>query len=86
MVFQKYMVTIIENAIGLLPIMILHLKSKDNYNKKIGYGFLVSFLTASVSISKFTLHAYFNYNDLAHILIMISISMIYLGIKSKVIS
>ncbi len=86
MIFQKYLVTIIENFIGLLPIMILHLKAKDNYNKKIGYGFLVSFLTATVSISKFTLHAYFNYNDLAHVLIMISIFIIYIGIKSKVIS
>ena len=86
MVFQKYIVTIIENIIGLLPVMILLLRANDNHDKKIGYGILVSFLTASVSITKFTIHAYFNHNDLAHVLIMISVSIMYMGIKSKATS
>ncbi|MGQ0827734.1 MAG: DUF6962 family protein [Bacteroidota bacterium] len=88
LIFQKYLVTIIENIIGLIPVMILHLisKSKKNNYKKIGYGILISFITAIVHGSKFSLHAYFNYNDIAHVFIMISLYVMYLGVKEKAIS
>jgi len=86
--FQKYLVTIIENAIGLIPVMIVHLtsKSKTNYHKMIGYGILISFITAFIHATKFSLHAYFNFNDIAHIFIMISLYIMYVGVKEKAIS
>jgi len=86
--FQKYLVTIIENAIGLIPVMILHLTStqKEGYHKKIGYGILISFITAIVHATKFSLHAYFNFNDIAHVFIMISLFMMYRGAKEKITS
>jgi hypothetical protein len=86
LIFQKYLVTIIENVIGFIPIMILHLKQKEGYYKKIGYGIMVSFITAIVHASKFSIHAYFNFNDLAHVFIMISLYIMYLGAKEKAIS
>jgi hypothetical protein len=86
MLFQKYLVTIIENAVGLIPIMILHLKSKDQFQKKIGYGIVISFIPAIVFLTKFTIHPYFNHIDLAHVFIMVSISFMYLGVKRKAIS
>lgn len=88
LLFQKYLVTIIENAVGLIPVMLLHMfsKSKEDYYKKIGYGILISFITAVVHGTKLSLHAYFNYNDIAHILIMASLYIMYRGVKEKGIS
>jgi hypothetical protein len=84
-IVQKYIVTIIDNAIGLIPIMILHFAAKDKkqYYNWVGYGIAVSFITAIVHGAKFSLHAYFNFNDIAHVFIMISLSVIFWGIKQK---
>lgn len=82
---QKYIVTIIDNALGLIPIMIVHLTAriKKEYYKYVGWGIAISFITAIVHGTKFSLHAYFNYNDIAHVFIMISLIVIYVGIKKK---
>jgi hypothetical protein len=84
-IIQKYIITILDNAIGLIPIMILHFTAKDKqqYYSKVGYGILISFITAIVHATKFSLHAYFNYNDIAHIFIIISLTVMYLGIKQR---
>ena len=83
---QKYLVTVIENLIGLVPIMIIHFeaKKKERYYTWIGFGISISFIAGVVHATKASLHAYFNYNDIAHIIIMISLSVIYLGLKRKV--
>jgi hypothetical protein len=83
-IVQKYIVTIIENAIGLIPIMIVHLnaKVKKDHYKYIGYGIAISFITAIVHGLKFSFHDYFNYNDIAHIFIMISLYVMYKGAKA----
>lgn len=88
MIVQKYIITIIDNALGLIPIMILHLtaKQKEGYYNYIGYGITVSFITAIVHGLKFSLHAYFNYNDIAHIFIIISLTVMFLGLKKRAIS
>lgn len=85
MIIQKYIITIIDNAIGLIPIMILHFtaKEKEEYQKWIGYGITISFITAIVHGLKFSLHDYFNYNDIAHVFIMISLTVMFLGVKRK---
>lgn len=82
-IVQKYIVTILDNAIGLVPIMILHFtaKVKEEHYNYIGYGICVSFITAIVHGIKFSLHDYFNYNDIAHVFIMISLTVMYLGVK-----
>jgi hypothetical protein len=83
LIVQKYIVTIIDNAIGLIPIMIVHLsaKIKKDYYKYISYGILVSFITAIVHGLKFSLHPHFNYNDIAHVFIMISLYIMYKGVR-----
>ncbi|MCW3072079.1 MAG: hypothetical protein JWO44_1969 [Bacteroidetes bacterium] len=87
-IVQKYIITIIDNAVGLVPIMILHLsaKVKEDYYRYIGYGIAVSFITAIVHGIKFSLHAYFNYNDIAHVFIMISLTVMFLGVRQKATS
>jgi hypothetical protein len=88
MIVQKYIITIIDNALGLIPIMILHLSSKpkEEYYNYIGYGIAISFITAIVHGLKFSLHAHFNYNDIAHIFIIISLTVMFLGLKKRTIS
>lgn len=83
LIVQKYTVTIIDNALALIPIMILHfsVKERKEYYNWIGYGILVSFITAIVHGAKFSLHAYFNFNDIAHVFIMISLSVMFIGVK-----
>lgn len=85
LIVQKYVVTIIDNALGLIPIMILHFtaKEKETYYSRIAYGILISFITAIVHGTKFSLHAYFNYNDIAHVFIMISMIVMYTGVRNK---
>ncbi|MBA3705133.1 MAG: hypothetical protein H0W84_04340 [Bacteroidetes bacterium] len=80
---QKYVVTIVENVIGFIPVMLLHFtfRSEVRHYKKIGYGILVSFITAIVHGTKFSIHSYFNYNDIAHIFIMVSLFFMYQGAK-----
>lgn len=87
-IVQKYIVTIIDNALGLIPIMVLYLraKNKEEYYDYIGYGILISFITAIVHGIKFSLHPYFNYNDIAHVFIMISLSVMFIGLRKKVTS
>jgi hypothetical protein len=83
---QKYIVTIIENAIGLIPIMVLHYQYKRSFAKVIAHGIAISFITAFVNLSKLSLHAYFNYNDIAHVFIMISLYVMYKGVRLRTIS
>ena len=87
-IVQNYLVTIIDNAIALIPIMILHFagKPKERYYNWIAYGILISFITAFVHGIKFSLHAYFNYNDIAHVFIMMSLTVMFMGAKQKAIS
>jgi hypothetical protein len=82
-IFHNFLVVVIDNALGLIPIMVLHYM---NRNKHIGYavlanGILISFLTVIVHGTKLSLHAYFNSNDIAHILIMFSLYYMYSGVK-----
>ncbi len=83
LLIQKYIVSVLENAIGLIPILILHYKNKANYAKIIANGISISFLTAIVNLTKLSFNAYFNYNDIAHVFIMMSIFVMYKGIKGN---
>ncbi|HET6226399.1 MAG TPA: hypothetical protein VFF27_08980 [Bacteroidia bacterium] len=82
-VFQNFLVTVIDNALGLIPVMILHYRYKTAFAKRIANGIAISFLTAAIHINKFSIHTYFNYNDLAHVFIMISLWVLYTGVKMK---
>ncbi len=83
--FQNFLVVIIDIAIGLIPVMIIHFmdgkKNKASYF--IAYGIVVLFLTAIVNGAKLSVHAYFTYQDISHILIMISLSLMFIGMYRK---
>ena len=86
-VFQNFLVVVIDSAIGLIPMMIIHFidAKKVKASSWIAYGILILFLAAIVNTTKFSFHAYFNYLDIAHILIMINLSVMFVGIKRKAI-
>lgn len=83
--FQKFLVVIINNALSLVPIMIFHYRiSKTKISGMyIANGILVSFATALVHGFKLSFHTFFNYNDIAHLLIMLSLYIMYKGIRMK---
>lgn len=83
LLIQKYIVSIIENALALIPIMIIHYMDKRRFAKMIANGIAISFITAFVHLAKLSLHTYFNYNDLAHVFIMISLFVMYKGVKAR---
>ncbi|MES2593121.1 MAG: hypothetical protein V4608_14660 [Bacteroidota bacterium] len=87
-IYHNFLVVIIDSAIGLFPIMIIHfMDAKKNKNSLwIAYGIVVLCLTAIVNTIKLSFHAYFNHLDLAHLLIMINLSLIFVGVKRKAIS
>ncbi len=83
--FHNFLVVIINTAIALIPIMIIHFKNSERKKENlwIAYGIVVLFITAAVNVSKLTLHKYFNHLDLAHVLIMINLSVMFVGVKLK---
>lgn len=85
LLIQKYLVTVFENAIGLIPVMILHysFKPKTTSYIKIANGIAIAFVSAILFITKFSIHRYFNYNDLAHLFIMASVYTMYTGMKEE---
>ncbi len=88
LIIQNFIITVIDNALALIPIMILHYINKEEKlgNIKIANGIAVSFLTAIIHTTKFSLHAYFNFNDIAHVFILVSLFLMYRGVKMKSIS
>lgn len=82
-VFQNFLVIIINTAVALIPIMVIHFlgAKKVKSNLWIAYGIIVLFATAFVNAAKLTIHDYFNHLDLAHVLIMINLTCMYIGVK-----
>jgi hypothetical protein len=82
-VFQKFLIVIINNALSLIPIMIYQYRvAKTNKGSLyIANGILISFATALIHGFKISFHTFFNYNDIAHLFIMLSLYTMYYGIN-----
>lgn len=87
-IFQNFLVVVIDSTIGLIPIMIIHFidAKKVKTSFWIAYGIVVLCFAAIINAAKFSPHVYFNYLDFSHVIIMIQISLMYIGIKRKAIS
>lgn len=82
-VLQTYDVIKLHVAIGLIPVMSWKLtlsRRGFQYGSWIGGGILVSALTAAVHTFKISLSPWLNYNDIAHLLVVISLGMIGKGV------
>lgn len=81
--FQSYTIVKYHLALGILPIMGWHLYQFSK-NKKSGIwiagGVLVSGITGAVHGFKISLSLWFNYNDISHILVIVSVWMMAKGV------
>ena len=82
-IIRKFGVVNVDIAIGLLPIagMNLYLYSKKKINSwLIAGGIIFAGLPAIFVLLKVMLAPWFSYNDIAHVLLIVSILIIYFGL------
>ena len=87
--FQMFEVVLVITVIAILIVLFIHvygLVSKIlKGNELIVLGFLISALTAVARILKVSFHpVYFNYHDVAHLMMMVAIFVILAGVKQAV--
>lgn len=81
---QSYEIAKFHVALGLLPILIAYALQGlrgDKGKTWIALGILISALTAVVHTFKLSFSVWFNYNDIAHLLIISSIILIGNGVR-----
>lgn len=86
LVFMDFRVVAINSAIGLLQLLYFAFPQKIkvwNYNSMISSGFIVSFASIYVNRNHLSLAAWFNYNDVAHMIMLLSLFLIFYGVKEK---
>lgn len=84
-VFQNFLVVVINTSIALIPAVFIYF-ADAKYNRSslwIAYGIVILFITGVVNAIKLCFHAYFNHLDLAHVLIMINLWMMFTGARNK---
>lgn len=84
--FFSFKVVAINSSIGLIELVILFLPvGIQNWKHKalISAGVLISFLTVYVNSTKLSIATWFNYNDISHVIMFVSILMICKGVKYK---
>ena len=84
--FFSFKVVAINSSIGLIELVILFLPlgiRKAKHKTFICSGVLISFLTVYVNRTKFSFVSWFNYNDISHVIMFVSIVMICKGVMHK---
>lgn len=86
-------ITLLQNNFLLIKIhagivlsysLIIHLITyKKPGSKLIAWGIIVSFLPIIVHSLHFSLSEWFNYKDIAHVIMLVSLAMIYSGVQKK---
>lgn len=87
-VFQNFLVVIINTSIALIPALIIYFADarQDRSSLWIAFGIIILFVTGVVNAVKLCLHTYFNHLDLAHVLIMINLWMMFTGVRNKALA
>ena len=81
---QNFLVVVINTTVGFLMVLFIHALSGKKYGNRsagwIALGITVSFLTAIVYTLKISVNDWFNFKDIAHVIIMISVCFIFYGV------
>ncbi len=87
-VFSNFLVVVIDSAIALIPVMVIHFKykEKEKGNELVGWGIVILFITAIINGTKVSINEYFTYLDIAHLFIIASLSTMFVGIKRNATS
>ncbi|HEY6161073.1 MAG TPA: hypothetical protein VI112_07615 [Bacteroidia bacterium] len=84
---HNFNVVVIQIAVGMVPIMFINFFDYFRGTQGGGWisaGIALSCLPALVRGLKFSLNAWFNYNDLSHVLLMCSFISIFYGVSKMV--
>lgn len=89
MLFRDFNMVKLQIAAGMVPIMFINFYDYFKGAKGgawIAGGIAVASLSSVVHSVKFSLNEWFNYNDISHVLLMCSFSMICYGVVVRMIS
>jgi hypothetical protein len=81
---RSFLVVIVNAALGLGPVMVSEYLAFRRGNPGSGWvagGLALSVLTALIYLVKLSANPWFDQNDLAHLLMMVSLLMIYWGVR-----
>lgn len=81
---NNFLIIKIHAAIVLIYALVVHYlgyRKKDGGSAYVVLGIGISFLSIMVHSLKFSFDKYFNYKDIAHVIMIISLIIIYKGIK-----
>ncbi len=82
--FQNFLVVVLNSTVGFLMVLYIHALSGKKYGNRpagwIALGITVSFLTAIIYTLKISVNDWFNFKDLAHVIMMVSICFIFYGV------
>jgi hypothetical protein len=83
LLFRNFIVVVTNSTVGFLMVLYIHALSGRKYGNRasawIALGIMVSFLTAIIYTLKISINQWFNFKDIAHVIMMISISFIFYG-------
>jgi hypothetical protein len=84
LIFQNFLVVVINSTLGFLMVLYIHALSGKKYGNRpagwIAAGITISFLTAIVYSLKISVNDWFNFKDIAHVIMMVSICFIFYGV------
>lgn len=85
-VIRKFAAVNIDVALGLVPIAVFHIslhRKKKLPTALVGWGILFAALAGVAFIFKIMISSWFSYNDLAHVILVMSLLMMYSGLKKN---
>lgn len=85
LLWNNFIIIKIHAGVVLLYSFVIHLSAYRKYNERgsgiVALGIFISFFSILVHSLHFSLHDYFNYKDIAHVIMIVSLIVIYRGIK-----
>ncbi len=83
-IYNNFLLIKVHAAIVLTYSLIIHFVTyKKTGSPQIAWGIIISFLSIVVHSMRLSISEYFNYKDLAHIIMLISLILMYCGVKAK---
>ncbi len=86
LVRNNFLIIKIHAGIVLVYSFIVHIivynRTKEKGSKRVFLGISISFIPIVTHTLKLSVHEWFNYKDLAHVIILISLIVIYTGVKT----
>lgn len=86
--FFNFKVVAVNSSIAIVALLIIYLFSKQStwvHRALITSGFLISVIAVYVNYTKTSLAPWFNHNDLSHVIMFLSLLLIYKGVKYKLL-